>query len=65
MDTAYAPRLRQKEEEMARKTGQRVRIDPNSDPEYVGLLRRNLVMLEERYGGVLAQVKGEIESMLS
>ena len=63
VDRQYQPRLQQKEEELARRTGQRVRIDPASDPEYVGLLRQQLVLLEDKYGTVLKQVKQEISDM--
>jgi len=63
VDRQYQPRLQQKEEELARRTGQRVRIDPATDPEYVGLLRQQLVSLEDKYGTVLSQVKGEISEM--
>ena len=63
VDRQYQPRLQQKEEELARRTGQRVRIDPASDPEYVGLLRQQLVLLEDKYGTVLGQVKQEITGM--
>lgn len=63
VDRQYQPRLQQKEEELARRTGQRVRIDPASDPEYVGLLRQQLVLLEDKYGTVLKQVKQEVSEM--
>ena len=63
VDRQYQPRLQQKEEELARRTGQRVRIDPATDPDYVGLLRQQLVLLEDKYGTVLGQVKQEITDM--
>ena len=63
VDRQYAPRLQQKEEEIARRTGNRVRIDPATDPEYVQLLRQQMALLEDRYGTVLQQVKQELGSM--
>ena len=63
VDRQYAPRLQQKEEELARRTGNRVRIDPATDPEYVQLLRQQMALLEDRYGNVLQQVKQELGSM--
>ena len=63
VDRQYAPRLQQKEEEMARRTGNRVRIDPATDPEYVQLMRQQMALLEDRYGNVLQQVKQELSSM--
>jgi hypothetical protein len=63
VDHQYAPRLQQKEEELARRTGSRVRVDPATDPEYVQLLRQQMALLEDRYGNVLQQVKQELSSM--
>lgn len=63
VDRQYAPRLQQKEEELARRTGTRVRLDPATDPEYVQLLRQQMALLEDRYGNVLQQVKQDLSSM--
>ena len=63
VDRQYGPRLQQKEEELARRTGSRVRIDPATDPEYVQLLRQQMALLEDRYGNVLQQAKQELSSM--
>jgi hypothetical protein len=65
VDRQYQPRLQQKEEEMLRRTGRQVRIDPATDPEYVALLRQQLILLEDKYGTVLTQVKDEISEMFS
>ncbi len=59
----YAPVLKQKEEEMSKQLGARVRIDPSQDPEFQKLLRQNLTLLEDRYNKVLNQVKQEISRM--
>ena len=63
VDRQYAPRQQQKEEELARRTGSRMRIDPATDPEYAQLLRQQLTLLEDRYGTVLQQVKQELSTM--
>jgi hypothetical protein len=63
VDSQYGPRLQQKEEELARRSGSRVRIDPATDPEYVQMLRQHMALLEDRYGNVLQQVKQELSSM--
>ena len=60
VDRQYAPKLQQKEEELARRTGARVRLDPSNDPEYAQLLRQQLNLIEDRYGQVLQQVKDEL-----
>jgi len=58
----YTPRLRQKEEELSKKMGGPVNIDINSDPEFVSLLRKALNQLDDRYQGVLNQVKDQLSS---
>ncbi len=60
----FAPKLRQKEEELSKQLGAPVKIDPASDPEYNAFLRQHLGQLEERYKGVLSRVKDEIRSYL-
>ena len=56
----YEPVRKQKEAELAQRMGQQVRIDPQADPDYVNALRRALGTIEDRYGGVLTKVKGEV-----
>ena len=63
VEKKYAPVLKQKEEEMSRQMGTRVRIDPAMDPQFQKLLRDNLALLEERYGEVLEQVRQELRKM--
>ncbi|MBA7575356.1 hypothetical protein ES708_17180 [subsurface metagenome] len=63
VEEQYAPRLRQKEEEMSKQLGSPVKIDPMQDPEFGQLLRKNLVMLEDRYSSVLKEVKQELDNM--
>lgn len=64
VEKQYAPRLKQKEEELAKKMGQPVKIDPHSDPEFTNFMRRALNQIDEQYGKVLEQAKGEINAML-
>lgn len=63
VEKKYAPILRQKEEEMSRQMGARVKIDPAMDPQFQKMLRDNLALLEERYGEVLEQVRQELRRM--
>ena len=63
VDRAYEPRRQQKEAELEKKTGQRVQINPQNDPEYVGLMRQQLLMVDDRYGQVLQGVRDELTSM--
>jgi hypothetical protein len=63
VEKRFAPVLRQKEEQMSRQVGARVKIDPIMDPDYQKLLRENLAILEDRYTQVLEQVKQELQRM--
>jgi hypothetical protein len=53
----YAPKLRQKEEEIARRIGQRIKLDPFQDPEFVAFYNQNINALKEHYQTVVAQVR--------
>ncbi len=63
VDQQYEPLRRQKEEQMSRQMGARVRIDPLQDPDYQKILRQNVAMLEDRYNEVLGRVRQEIWRM--
>jgi hypothetical protein len=63
VEQRFAPVLRQKEEQMSRQMGARVRIDPAMDPDYQKLLRENMAILEDRYNQVLEQVRQELRRM--
>ncbi|MDR1301936.1 MAG: hypothetical protein LBK43_05650 [Treponema sp.] len=45
----YAPKLRKKEEEFARRTGRQIQLDPFQDPEFVALYHQHLNLLKENY----------------
>jgi hypothetical protein len=55
----YAPKLRQKEEELARRLGREVRLDPFQDPEFIAFFNQNMNSLKEHYGGALEQIREE------
>jgi len=61
----YAPRLRQKEEELSRRMGREVRMDPFQDPEFVSVYNQNLNALKGNYQSAIDQVKEEIKLMFS
>jgi hypothetical protein len=58
----YAPKLRQKEEELARRTGRQVKLDPFQDPEFVAFYNQNMAVLKERYQAAIDQVKDAANS---
>jgi len=55
----YAPKLRQKEEELSRRMGREVRIDPFQDPEFIGFYNKNMNTLKGNYLAIVEQVKEE------
>ncbi len=59
----YAPKLRQKEEELARRTGRRVQIDPMQDPEFVAFYNQNMGALKDRYQAAVDQVRDQAQAL--
>jgi hypothetical protein len=55
----YAPKLRQKEEELSRRAGRAVKIDPFQDPEFVAFYNQNINALKANYQAAVDQVKQE------
>ena len=55
----YAPKLRQKEEELSRRIGREVRIDPFQDPEFIGFYNQNMHTLKRNYQAAVDQVREE------
>ncbi|MDR1506241.1 MAG: hypothetical protein LBI67_03985 [Treponema sp.] len=53
----YAPKLRQKEEELARRIGRAIKLDPFQDPEFVAFFNQNINALKANYEGLAAQVR--------
>ncbi len=56
----FEPRLRKREEELARQYGHAVKIDPASDPEFNKVLQSHLGNLQNQYEDVLDQVRAEL-----
>jgi hypothetical protein len=55
----YAPTLRQKEEELSRRMGREVRLDPFQDPEFVAIYNQSLSGLKTNYQTAVDQVKAD------
>jgi len=53
----FEPKLKQKEEELARRTGRRMQIDPFQDPEFVAFYNQNMGALKEHYQVLIEQVR--------
>jgi hypothetical protein len=59
----YAPKLRQKEEELSRRLGREVRIDPFQDPEFAAFYSQHMNALRSNYEAVIEQAKEETRRM--
>ncbi|MDR1596858.1 MAG: hypothetical protein LBR99_04045 [Treponema sp.] len=53
----YAPKLRQKEEELSRRLGRHIQIDPFQDPEFVTFYNQNMNALKGNYQTLVDQVR--------
>jgi len=59
----YAPKLRQKEEEVARRIGRAVHIDPMQDPEFVAFHSQHMSALKNNYTPVIEQAREETKKI--
>ena len=59
----YAPKLRQKEEELSRRFGRSVKLDPFQDPEFVAFFNQNLNALKANYQAAIDQVREEASNL--
>ncbi|GHV92095.1 hypothetical protein AGMMS50268_25980 [Spirochaetia bacterium] len=55
----YEPKLRQKEEELSRRMGRKVQIDPLQDPEFLAFYNQNMNALKGNYQTAVDQVREE------
>jgi hypothetical protein len=56
----WAPKLREKERQLAAQLGQSVRIDPMSDPEFAEFYRKNIDAIRKNYSGALEEAKSQL-----
>jgi hypothetical protein len=55
----YEPKLRAKEEELSRRYGRQVKIDPFQDPEFVNFYNQHMNALRENYQAVVEEIREE------
>jgi len=61
----YAPKFRQKEEELSRRLGREVHIDPFQDPEFVAFYNQHINALKGNYTPVVEQAREEAKRMFN
>ena len=65
LEQQYAPKLRQKEEDLSRRMGREVRIDPMQDPEYIAFYNQHMGALKSNYEPVVDQAREEAKKMFA
>lgn len=63
LSTQFTPKLKQKAEELSRKTGSEIILDPSSDPEFLLALKQNTALLNNQYQEALANFKDQLRSL--
>jgi len=61
----YTPKLKQKEEELSRRYGREVRIDPMQDPEFIAFYNQHLNALKGNYEPVIEQAREGARKMFT
>jgi hypothetical protein len=59
----YAPKLRQKEEELSRRMGRSIKLDPFQDPEFANFFNQNMQALKANYQTAADQVREEAQKL--
>ena len=59
----YAPKLKQKEEELSRRYGQAVKLDPFQDPEFVSFYNLHMSNLRNSYEILITQIQEEARKL--
>jgi len=60
----WAPKLREKEREMAARLGQDIRLDPMADPEFSAFYKQNVGAVRQQYQAALDKAKKDLASMI-
>ena len=61
----YAPKLRQKEEELSRRVGRQIRIDPFQDPEFVAFYNQHINALKANYEPIVEEVQEQARKLFN
>jgi hypothetical protein len=60
LEQQFMPKLRAKQQELAKRYGQNIPININQDPEYAATLSKNVRMLEQKYDAVIDEVRARV-----
>lgn len=59
----WAPKLKEKERQLAARMGRDVRVDPMSDPEFSAFYKQNVEAMRANYSDALERAKSELAGM--
>jgi hypothetical protein len=60
----WAPKIREKERQMAARMGQDVRIDPMTDPEFAAFYKQNVGAVRQQYLDALDKAKADLSQVM-
>lgn len=60
LEQQFLPKLRAKQQELSRRYGQNIPLEPSQDPEFMAALSKNLRMIEQKYDTVLDEVRSRV-----
>jgi hypothetical protein len=60
LEQQFMPRLRAKQQELSKRYGQNVPLDPSLDPEYGSALNKNNKALDQKYEAVIDEVRARV-----
>jgi len=63
LEQQFMPRLRAKQQEMAKRYGQTIPMELSQDNEYQAALAKNRRMLEQKYEAVIAEVRTRVREI--
>jgi uncharacterized protein YukE len=61
----FAPKLRQKEEELSRRLGRQVQLDPFQDAEFTAFYNQNMNTLRDNYQAAIDQVREQANTLFA
>lgn len=64
LEQQYAPKLRQKQQQLAKQFGAMVELTPEQDPEFIDLLSKHRQQLDDQYQQVLDNFKDQLREMI-
>ena len=64
LEQQHAPKLKQKQQQLAQQYGTMVELTPDQDPEFLDMYNKQRQRLEEQYRGSLEDFKHQIQQMI-